>query len=77
MAKLKEIKIESAQCAFYDKVSALRDELDSISDEDLTLFADCIFNDELQSVSSFVEMKASQERDRLIDAKERGCSYDF
>ena len=58
-------------------IKGLRSELDAISDDDLLLFQARIYNEGLQSVSEFIEMKATEEAYAMTDAKARGCGYDF
>jgi hypothetical protein len=74
---IKDAKIELAQNQFDDRVKELRTELAEVSDEDLVLAADRIYNGNLQSISLFFELTADQERDSIIEAAERGCSHDF
>ena len=57
----KESKIEAGFIEFDNKVKALRDELANITDGDLLLFSDWLANNELSTVTEFIEAKAYDE----------------
>ena len=51
-------KIEAGFIQFDSKVEALRNELLNITDEDLVLFSEWLYNSELSTLREFIEAKA-------------------
>jgi hypothetical protein len=58
MKSSKTMKIEKQQQIFEDKVKVLRKQLVDVSDEDLMLFSDWLDNNELCTITRFIESKA-------------------
>ena len=57
----KTMQIERVLQELEDKANLIREEVRCISDENLCLFADWLANNELQTVSRFIEAKAYDE----------------
>ena len=51
-------KIEAGFIEFDNKVQALRSELSNITDEDLLLFSEWLYNSKLSTLTEFIEAKA-------------------
>jgi hypothetical protein len=68
-AAMASTRIELAKrAANLDRVYSIRKELDEISGNDLILFADWIYNQEIATVKEFIEGAAREE-------KENNCGF--
>lgn len=61
MSKIYETEIEMQK--YFDKIKFIRNEIRCISDANLYLFSDWLANNELATVTEFIEAKADIERD--------------
>ena len=50
-----------------DRVTSIKEDLATISDEDLVLFADFIYSDSLSTVKEYIEAVADTERESDCD----------
>ena len=50
-----------------DRVASIKEDLATISDEDLVLFADFIYSDSLSTVKEYIEAVADTERESNCD----------
>ena len=50
-----------------DRVTSIKEDLATISDEDLVLFADFIYSDSLSTVKEYIEAVADVERESNCD----------